>query len=467
MGRMLTTRALRPPVKQPAAPLPLKPSPLGPAARPLVQEEPTSTVRTVTFYFGLAFIFVVFGVLPELVYYVTGINIYLIYWVAPAAILGAVINGGLRRTFQSRAAWYWVAFFVWMVIGVPFSYWKGGSYNGIYDYSRVCMPILFVVGGLANNWKEVRAVFYTIGMAGLVNLLTARMFAKEDNGRLNMDASGTIGNSNDLAAHLLIVLPFILFVSMDKKRNPLLRLAMVPLMAYGVSVILGTASRGGLIALGAVFVFMILRATPKQRVLSLLATVVLGVVSFAILPGATLDRLGSLFGGQHEEAEESSDSRSYLFWTSVDYTLHHPVFGVGLGQFANFEGKTRVAEGRTGNWHATHCSWTQVSSETGIPALLFFVLGIGSALGMVHRTWRKARAQGHADIANACFCYLVAMVGFLIAITFLANAYRFYFPAMVGLAISMSFVANRQMSAKATGNGHLAAITPLQPATFR
>ena len=110
-----------------------------------------------------------------------------------------------------------------------------------------------------------------------------------------------------------------------------------------------------------------------------------------------------------------------------------------------------MAEGKIGNWHATHCSWTQVSSECGVPALLLFVLGIGSALLMVHRTWRKARAQGFTDISNACFCYMVAMVGFLVAITFLANAYRFYFPAMVGLAISMSFVANRQMSARHDG----------------
>ena len=255
-----------------------------------------------------------------------------------------------------------------MVLGWLFSYgWyrrpvqllEGRVYNLLYDYSRICMPILFVVGGLATQLERDPGgiLYHRDGRA--VNLLSARIFAKEDNGRLSMDASGSIGNSNDLAAHLIIVLPFLLFISMDKKRNPLLRLAMVPLMGYGVSVILGTASRGGLIALGVVFVFMILRATPKQRILSLVAAVVLGGISLAVLPSATINRLGSLFGGQNEEAEESGESRSYLFWTSVDYTLHHPVFGVGLGQFANFEGKTRVAQGQVGNWHATHYSWTR------------------------------------------------------------------------------------------------------------
>lgn len=476
MGRMLTTKALQAPVKRPAASFSYKPPPVAAvssapvtsAGSPVPEDSHQATaIRKLAFYFGLAFVFTIFGVLPELIYYVSGLNTYVIYWVAPVAILGAVITGGIGRTFRSRAAWYWIGFFLWMIVGIPFSYWRGGSTNMLYDYSRVCMPLLIVVGGLATNWKEVRAVFYTIAMAGLINLLTARIFAKEDNGRLNMQASGTIGNSNDLAAHLLIVLPFILFISMDRKRNPILRFAMLPLIAYGITVILGTASRGGLIALGAVFLFMLLRATPKQRVVAAVAGIVLAAGSLAILPGATLGRLGSLFGGHNEEAEESGESRSYLFWTSVEYTIQHPVFGVGLAQFANFEGKSRVEEGMRGNWHATHCSWTQVSSECGIPAFLFFVLGIGSALALVHRTWRQARAQGFPDISNACFCYLMAMIGFLIALTFLANAYRFYLPAMIGLAISMSFVARKQMSAKTGGDPYVAGMIPRQPLAVR
>ena len=163
-----------------------------------------------------------------------------------------------------------------------------------------------------------------------------------------MDATGTIGNSNDLAAHLIIVLPFILFIAMDRKRNPVLRFAMIPLIGYGITVILGTASRGGLVAMGAVFLFVIWRATPKQRVLTVLAAVILTVASLALLPSAALNRLGSLFGGQDAGADESRESRSYLFWTSVEYTVQHPIFGVGLGQFANFEGKTSVEEGSTG-----------------------------------------------------------------------------------------------------------------------
>jgi len=131
---------------------------------------------------------------------------------------------------------------------------------------------------------------------------------------------------------------------------------------------------------------------------------------------------------------------------SLIYTMQHPMFGVGLGQFSNYEGQQSLAAGKVGNWHETHNAFTQVSSECGIPALIFFVLGIGSALLSVNRIYRRARRDGYKEIANASFCYLLSMVGFMVSITFLANAFRFYLPAMIGLAIALSTAAEREMS---------------------
>jgi len=188
------------------------------------------------------------------------------------------------------------------------------------------------------------------------------------------------------------------------------------------------------------------RATPAQRILGVGTAVILGITVPLLLPGAAIDRLNSLFGKQHVEASESEDLRATLFRTSLRYTRESPVFGVGPDQFANYEGDESRREGQYGSWHATHCSWTQVSAECGIPALIFFVAGLGSAILMVNRTWREARQKGFTEIANACLCYSLGMVGFLVAISFLANAYRFYFPVMIGLAICMRFAAVRHMA---------------------
>ncbi len=475
MGRMLTTKALQAPASRPAAPLSNKPPALGTiASSPVAPEAPATSQKSVrssnlAFYFGLALIFTVFGVLTELMFFVTGMNTYLIYVVAPAGILAAFITGGVQRTFQSRAAWYWIGFSLWMMVGIPFSFWTGGSWATFYNYVRVSLPLLFVIGGLATNWKELRAIFNTIAMAGVLSLVTTRWFAVEENGRLDLSASGSsIGNSNDLAAHLIITLPFLLFISMDRKRNPIIRFAMAPLMAYGVWAIVGTASRGAVIALGAIFLFVLAQAKLKQRIMALVVAVVLVVASITLLPSAALNRLGSLFGQEHIEAAESKEARSYLFQKSLQYSLQHPLLGVGLGQFSVFEGTQSRASGEHGSWHETHCAWTQISSECGIPALIFVAMAIGSALALVFRAWRQARKRAFTEIANACFCYLIAMVGFLVTITFIADAYRFYLPAMIGLAISINFVAKRAMSATTTtSDRRFAGMIPSQPLAVR
>jgi O-antigen ligase len=381
--------------------------------------------------------------------------------VAPPALAGVVLMGGIGRTLRAKPTILWMAFFLWMVLAIPFSSWRGGSTQRMLDYGERAMIFLFLTAGLAVTWKDVRAMFYAIAAAAAVNLATAKLFIEDVNGRVSLKASGTIGNSNDLAAHLLLVLPFLLFLVLGPGRPVIVRIAAMGLIVYGIWVILGTASRGALIALFVVTVCILIRASMMQRVVFLVAGFLLTVGAIAVLPGQTLARLGTLFGEEHKEADESTDSRWYLFEKSVQYTVQHPLFGVGPDQFANYEGTSSLAEGHSGNWHATHNAFTQISSECGIPAFLFFVGGLGSACFTVLRTYRKAQREGYTEIANACFCYLMAMAGFLTALVFLAEAYSFKLPAMVGLSVALSFAAARQMKKPPVTRAAIAAIPAL------
>jgi len=408
-------------------------------------------VRKIAFYFGLALLFTEITVAHELAYYLIGFNPYLLYLIAPPALLLGLFTGSVQRTFRHRAPWYWCAFYGWMVLATPFSSWRGGSMDRVLD-GRFNLMLLIVVGGLIVTWKDVRAVFYTIAAGAVGNLLTTRYFLSQSGGRIQLGLAGfDIANSNDLADQLLLVLPFVLFIAMDRRRNVVLRLLPLPVFGYGVWVVLGTASRGALIGLAAVMLFLLCFGSMKQRIAAVLAGLAVLSIAFVALPGAVRGRLGTLFGGKEEEAVESEESHSYLFQKSVLFTLQHPIFGVGPDQFSNYEGGTSVKEGRIGNWHATHCSWTQVSSECGIPALIFYVAGLGSALLVVMRTFRQARQRGFQEIANACFCYLLGMTGFLVGITFVSDAYRYYVPVMIVLAVTMCFAAQQEMETAAAG----------------
>jgi len=471
MGRMLTSKALLPqaeprgalrppppPLATPSAPVPL------PVVRENVQDraEQQNPLRKIAFYASLGFLFLRLTALSELLLAYGGRNFYLLYYFAPFAILGVLVTGGIARTFRHKASWYWMAFFGWMILATPFSSWRGDSVKLFFTYGRVDIPMLLVVAGLAMQWKEIRMIFYTVAAAAVVNLGTTRLAAKLDTeGRMNMvDASGNLGNSNDLGAHLLLVTPFLLFVLLDRKRGVFVRMSVVPLIAYAVWVVLGTGSRGCMIALAVMLLFAVWRASPGQRAAIIVVSGVLAVGIPFMLPGNVLTRLGSLFSDRNDanlsieehgtmaEAQESSAARAYLLKQSLLYTFQHPLFGVGPGQFPNYEGKERLGEGKHGSWHVTHNFLTQVSSECGIPALVFMLLSLGSAVLLVNHTYRQARQKGFSDIANACFCYQLGMVGYLCSIIFLAHAYGFYLPTLIGLAVSTSLVAMREMSAQ-------------------
>lgn len=302
------------------------------------------------------------------------------------------------------------------------------------------------------SWKQVRIAYGVMAIAAVVVLVSTRYFGEMDMGRISLSSSGTIGNSNDLAAHLLFLTSFLLYVVLDTRRNILFRGIAILLIGYSLYVILGTGSRGALVALGVGGIFFLIKAQLKVRIGFVLAVILMVTILPAVLPEATKARLGSLFGEEHKEAEESEASRSYLFWTSVEYSFAHPLFGVGPGQFSNFEGAQAIAESRRGNWHATHCSWTQVSSECGIPALIFLSLALGTSLLPLYRCYSRAKELGVADVARTSFCLLIGTITLLVAVTFLSQAYNFYFALLIGLAIATARAGQRQLALVSSGN---------------
>lgn len=407
---------------------------------------PSTSVHWLAFLAGLTLLFLKAGNIPELLYTVTGANLKLLYIVVPFAYLGVFLSQGLDSTLRNKSVIFFLLFYIWMVMATPTSFWVGGSVGRVKDFGLHVMPLVLVISATVVTWKQIRLTFGVMALAAVVVLISAKFFGESVSGRISLGSSGTIGNSNDLAAHLLLMLSFVLYVFLDKRRNFLFRGVALVAMAYGLYIILGTGSRGALVALclGAVFFFF--KAQMKVRIGFLAAAVLAGTIMPLVLPEATKARLGSLFGEDHSEAEESGESRGYLFRKSVEFTLAHPIFGVGPDQFANYEGNQSRAAGLHGNWHQTHCSWTQVSSECGLPAFFFLCVALWTALMPLYRCYSSARKLGVTDVARACLCLLLGSAMILTAVTFLSQAYHFYFAFLIGLAIVTARAGQRQLA---------------------
>jgi O-antigen ligase len=199
-------------------------------------------------------------------------------------------------------------------------------------------------------------------------------------------------------------------------------------------------------------VFLFFRVSRQQRIAVLVTLPIMSLVLLAILPAQNRVRLTAMFSsnfsaadqGIAHEAEESMASRTYLFKKSVQYTVEHPLLGVGPGQFSIFEGQSSRSVGLHGNWHETHNAYTQISSECGVPALLLMLAGLFGAFFTVNKIFRQAKALGNKEVAHACLCYMTVFVGYMTSSTFLSNGYRFVLPTMISLAIAMHIAAQKE-----------------------
>lgn len=432
--------------------------PIQPAVRAFTPAEHALNANWPVFLAALALIVVKFCNLAELSYFATGANLKILYIVVPFAYIGVIFSSGLASTLRNRSFILIMLFFGWMVVATPFSSWVGGSVNRVKDYAIHMLPLVLVFGATIVTWKQLRVLFGAFAFSAVIVLITVRAYGVVDmGGRLSLESSGTIGNSNDLAAHILFLLPFVLYLALDRTRNIVIRAASLPVVAYGLYVVLGTGSRGAVVAIAAACLLVLVQAPLRLRIGLLVGAVLAALLVPIVLPESTRSRLTAIFSDTHEEAEQSKESREYLFRKSVEYTFRHPIFGVGPAQFENYEGRDSRDQGRRGNWHQTHCSWTQISSECGIPAFLFFVGALGTAILPLYRSYKRARALNLQDVSIVLLCILLSIVAYSVAATFLAQAYYFYFTSIVGLSIATVRIVDRRIEELSHGAAALAA----------
>jgi O-antigen ligase len=248
-----------------------------------------------------------------------------------------------------------------------------------------------------------------------------------------------ITDPNDLAAHLLLVLPFLLFIVLRRRTPVIFRLILAAAMAYGLFLILRSGSRGGLVALIFALVFILIFGSGRQRVAVGIAAPVMLIILITLLPGPTWKHLKSFSKGPEasQNAIASSEAREYLLRKSIEFTFKKPFFGVGPGQFSNYEGKDAVGQGLRGYWHDPHNTYTQISSECGIPALVFYLGAVISTFGILRKIRKKATKIHKDEIVTATFCITVGLIAYSAASMFLTLGYRLQFPTISGLVIAI------------------------------
>jgi O-antigen ligase len=290
-------------------------------------------------------------------------------------------------------------------------------------------------------------MMYSLAYAAIFIEVFALIIGRVQAGRFAL-LGGTLGNANYLALMLLIGAPFCLLIIRTKPGLSLVKCAAFVMVLTIPVTIAETGSRGGLVTLLVMFVLFFLPLPSSQKLVAIVAAMILAVFAIALSTRSALDRYKTIFSnadGSHLSASElsamdSSGLRMALLRSSFALTLEHPLFGVGPGMFANANANYAAALGLPSwnAWHETHNTFTQLSCEEGIPGLLLYCGAIFFCFRIVLSAEKKARQDpALASVQPVAFCLRLALIAFTGTAIFASNAYAYYFPMLAGLCVAL------------------------------
>jgi probable O-glycosylation ligase (exosortase A-associated) len=280
---------------------------------------------------------------------------------------------------------------------------------------------LMLIRGREQIERLIWVVTLSIGFYGVKGGIWTLMGG--GSGRVWGPAGSMIEGNNEIGLALVMLVPFMYFLHQVSTRR-LIRAALVFAIVTSCFAILGSQSRGALLALVSMAFLLALKGKRPIQMSLLLGTLLVSAILF--MPESWTGRMETI---KSYEADSSAMSRIYTWKTLWNLALDRPLVGGGFASdnaavFAAYAPE-RVGDYMGGAVLVAHSIYFQALGEHGFPGLLLYLL-----LGLF--TWRKAaeiakKTEKDAELATWVPLLMrmvqVSLVGFAIGGAFLSLVY--------------------------------------------
>jgi probable O-glycosylation ligase (exosortase A-associated) len=313
-----------------------------------------------------------------------------------------------------------VTVFLILILWITLSWLLGLDPVRDYEQWKKVMKIdlmILVALALLHNKKHILALAWVAAGSLAILGLKGGIFTVLTGGSYRVwgPPGSFIEDNNEFALSLVMTIPLLRFLQLQLT-NKWQRFAMTGTMLLCAAAALGSYSRGALIAISSMAVFLWWRG--KNKVVMAMVLVLVAIPLIAFMPDAWVARMSSI--GDYQE-DRSSLGRISAWWTAWNIGLRYPT-GVGFNAarpelFAMYSPYPDYV-------HAAHSIYFQILGNHGFIGLFIF-------LALWIATWRSAswirtrkglgpEAKWCNDLASMC---QVSLVGYAVGGAFLSLSY--------------------------------------------
>jgi O-antigen ligase len=405
--------------------------------KPIPEFNPDTRRRSSLAYQALVLFSLFYFVRPE--DFIPGLNSIPIGKIAGGVALFALIFGvpSSRRHKLTIELKVLLVLLLHMMLCILFAAWRGGAYDTVINKFSKGVIVAILIYMTVTSVREVRKLLAiqaaTIALVSIASLLIHRT----EVGRLMGIQKGILENPNDLAINIAINFPLCLAFLFAAKKMPAKIFWTISLVFMSAAVV-ATYSRSGLLAMVVTAAICVWESGIKGKRKGLLvAAVAVGFVAvvFILVTPTYLLRIESLVFGNIEGSGDrgSLKAREELLRDSLSLMIHHPVFGIGPGNFESY----------TGTWRVAHNTYTELGAETGLPGLGLFALMLVLTMRKIRRIRKLPGYQHSEDIRLWTSALWAAMAAYTAGAMFSSTEYNLFPYFMVGYVCAVYQIASK------------------------
>lgn len=335
-------------------------------------------------------------------------------------------------------------FGVVMLLSVATAVYRSQAFDFASDFFKIILIYFLIINLLSTQQKLNRFVWLFMALNGWVAFGVIKAYLTgdvvySDGITRSIGLTAFMGDPNDLATSLAAAIPFAIFL-FPAVKSKFGKFAMIILLISSLVAITFTGSRGGTIALAVMIFTLWLRS--RYKVKAGFGLLVLMIAFWVLAPGGYRQRILSIHDFRNDA---TSVSRQESWKAGIFLFKHHPILGVGGGNFGVARAQQYAVTGSYADWQTAHSIYFQLLAELGFFGITSFLILVWSTFKDTKNTRCSLEQQANANLAiQMTLAIDVALVAFLSGGAFLSLAYHPTIYYLIAIAVAQKHIADQK-----------------------